>query len=213
MCSIFLNASMSTPPKHGYHMHVRYAGKPKFVSKVSKDFLPPCAHDVELMWVFIQAGYQSKELEVLNWCRMYTRDIYQSDICNATGTKLEQHHWTHAIPGDSTYTWPIYPKPTPMEWRGWQLALQRSLSLGQNLQLPLPLGKWILHKYHRYTWYYHAGKEALFHQTPEGTTWHVILPRRSRTQAFHATGEFITELLPTDELQIASAVLQGTKWF
>jgi len=127
--------------------------------------------------VFIRAGYRSKELEALNQCRMYTRDIYLSDICNATGTKLEQHCWNHATPGKSTYTWPIYPKPTPMEWRGWQLALQQSLSLDQNLPLPLPLGKWTLHKYDRYTWYYHMGKEALFHQTPEGTTWHGILPR------------------------------------
>jgi len=179
------------------------------IEGMDEDFLPPRVNDVEIMRVFIRAGYRSKELEALNRCRMYTKDIFLSDICNATGTQLEQHRWTHAIPGESTYTWPYYPKPTPTEWRGWQLALQRSLSLGRNLQLPIPLGKWILHKHHKHIWYYHAGEDALFHTTPDGTNRHGILPRRSRTKTFHAIGELTAELPPSAELQIASTVLQG----
>jgi len=46
---------------------------------------------MEIMQVFIRAGYQSKDLAALNQCRIYTRDIYLSDICNVTGMKLEQN--------------------------------------------------------------------------------------------------------------------------
>jgi len=181
------------------------------IEGMNEDFLPPWVNDVEIMRVFIQARYQSKELKVLNRCRMYTKDIFLSDICNATRTQLEQHRWTHAIPGDSTYTWPDYPKPTPMEWRGWQLALQQSLSLGRNLQLPIPLGKWLPYKHHKHIWYYHMGEDALFHTTPDGTTRHGILPRRSRTKTFHARGEPTAESPPSAKLQIASIVIQGDK--
>jgi len=110
----------------------------------SDDFLPPQAQDVEIMHVFIQAGYGSQELAALNHCRMYTRDIYLSNICNATGTQLKQNSWNNPTQGVSIYTWSDYPKPTQMEWRGWQQALQQSLSLGHNLTLPLPLGHWFL---------------------------------------------------------------------
>jgi len=31
--------------------------------------------------------------------------------------------------------------------------------------------------YHRHQWYYHAGEEAVFYHTPEGTIRHGILPQ------------------------------------
>ncbi len=136
------NASTNTSLTHGCHKLARHAEAQIIIEGMSDDFFPPRAHDVEIMRVFIRAGYDNQELALLNCCRMYTRDIYLSNICTATGTKLKQHCWNNPTQGASTYTWLDYPKPTPMEWRGWQQALQRYLSLGCNLSLPLPLGCW-----------------------------------------------------------------------
>jgi len=58
---------------------------------------------VEIMRVFIQAGYGSQELAALNHCRMYTRDIYLSNICNATGTQLKQNSWNNPTQGASKH--------------------------------------------------------------------------------------------------------------
>jgi len=46
---------------------------------------PQQEKDIELMWVFIRAGYQNLELSVLNWYRLYLQVSYLSDICNALG--------------------------------------------------------------------------------------------------------------------------------
>jgi len=55
---------------------------------------PPQEKDVELMRVFIWAGYQKLELIALNQCRLYLQVIYLLDICNALGTKIKQYLWT-----------------------------------------------------------------------------------------------------------------------
>jgi len=103
---------------------------------------PPGKKDVELMRLFIRMRYQYMDLITLNQFRLYLWVTYILDICNAGGTKIKQYMWNQPTILESPYHWPIVPKPTPMEWQSWQQALQNVLSLGQNLTLPLPLGKW-----------------------------------------------------------------------
>jgi len=89
------------------------------------------------MRLFIWTGYQNMELNTFNRCWLYLRVVYLLDICNAGGTKLEQYLWNQPTIAESPYQWPVVPKPTAMEWRLWQQALQQAISLGRNLALLL----------------------------------------------------------------------------
>jgi len=106
---------------------------------------------------------------------------------------MEQHLWNQLHITKSIYHWPKVPKPTPMEWRLWQQALQQATSLGRNLVLPLPLGKWYPQKENSPGWYYQAQEHTLYHQTEDGYTQHDMYPRQSQTQAFHWVGKTTTE--------------------
>jgi len=172
---------------------------------------PPRAHDTELMQLFIRTSYWRNELAMLNQCRMYTRTIFLSNICNVTGTKLKQHCWNNPLQSESIYQWPLNPKPTPTEWRFWQQALQQMISLRCNLTLPIPLGKWMSTTTKTYWWFYHPGEGAVFHHTPSGTTRHRIFPRQSRTQMFYRQGEGIKRLPPQLKQQVSPVVLQDNK--
>jgi len=91
-----------------------------------------------------------------------------------------------------------------MEWRLWQQVPQQATSVGRNLALPLPLGKWHPQKENSPGWYYQAQENALYYQTEDGYTQHGMYPRWSRTQAFHQVGEATTLPPARSDLQIAT---------
>jgi len=102
------------------------------------------------------------ELDMINQCQMYLRATYLSDICNTSGTHIEQHLWNNPMILDSAYTWPAMPKPTLLEWHMWQTALQCTLSLRCNLSLPIPLGRWKHLGKTPTGWLYNAEENALY---------------------------------------------------
>ena len=161
------------------------------------------------MRLFIQMEYRNTELNTLNRCQLYTQVVFLSDICNAAGTKLEQQLWNQLTVADSPYRWPIVPKPTPMEWRLWQQVLQKAMSVGRNLAIPLPLDKWHSRPQNAPGWYYHAQENTLYHHTEEGYTRHSMYPRWSRMQAFHQAGEVPITPPSKSAMQIATVALQG----
>ncbi len=171
----------------------------------------PRQADVELMRLFIHSGFRNTELTILNKCRMFLQVIFLSDICKASGTKLESHMWQHPVRHESPYKWPTITPPTLVEWRMWQQALQKATLTGQNLTLPLPLGRWQPHQGKRLGWYYNEQENALYHRTQQGVTRHSTYPRRSRAQTFHRQGELTTDLLDWVMAQIATVRVQGEK--
>ncbi len=175
------------------------------------DYKPQQQGDVELMQLFIQAGYWKTELNTLNRLRLYLRVVYLSEICTAGGMHLKQHMWNQPTQQESPHQWLAIPKPMPTEWRLWQQALQKLISLSRNLTLALPLGSWHPPSEIRSGWFYHAAENALYHQTKMTKMQHSMYPRRSRAQAFHSDGEAITEFPADSELQIATVSLQGLK--
>jgi len=108
------------------------------------DYTLPRQNDVELMRLFIRTGYWNTDLNMLDRCQMYLHVVFLSEVCEAMGQKMEQHLWKQLHITESAFHWPKVPKPTPMEWRLWQQAIQQATSVGWNLMLPLPLGKWYL---------------------------------------------------------------------
>ncbi len=79
------------------------------------DLTLPCQNDVELMRLFIRAGYRKTELNTLNQCRMYLQVVFLSDICEATGYKMEQYLWKQPHVTESVFRWPKIHKPTTSE--------------------------------------------------------------------------------------------------
>jgi len=166
---------------------------------------------VELMRIFIQSGYQHTKLGTLNRCQLFSWRIYLSELCNATGMKLEQHLWKAPHQRESSYTGPVMPKPTQTDWHLWQQALQNSLLLRRNLTLPILLSKWSTTMVNQPGWYYHPVENALYHWTEMETTWHGMYTRQSQSQAFHAMEEIVANTVLSHKLQKASVAPQGVK--
>jgi len=142
---------------------------------------------------------------------MYLRVIFLSDICEASGIKLEQYLWKQPQVTDSLFCWPNMPKRTQTEWQLWQQAIQWATLIRRNLALPLPLGKWYHQTEHSPGWYYHTEENAVYHQTHEGYTRHGMYPRWSQTQLFHWRGEAASQSPEWRDLRIASISPQGDK--
>jgi len=123
--------------------HCWYACIQRGIDEDIKDFSLPWERDQMIMEVFLCTGYRSSELATLNQCRMYLQVVFLSDICNGHGMAIENQFWTgKAISDKHHYCWPWSHKPTQGEWALWQLALMRSLHLGNTQQLPMVLGRW-----------------------------------------------------------------------
>ena len=137
------------------------------------------------------------------------RAIYLSDICNASGTHIEQYIWKTPMILDSVYTWPAMPKPTPSEWHLWQTALQCALSLRHNLSLPIPLGKWKHSGKSQTGWLYNEEENALYHCMLTSLTRHSVIPRQSRTHYFHGEGETMEELVLPTAAKVATVAKVG----
>jgi len=94
------------------------------------DYDLPRKANVELMRLFIHSGFRNTELKTLNKCRMFLQVTFLSNICEASGMKLEHHKWKKPNRHESPYKWPTIPPPTPMEWHIWQQALQKATLAG-----------------------------------------------------------------------------------
>ncbi len=98
--------------------------------------------DKELMRIFIQFGATGQDLASLNRCQMYIHAIYLLDICNGSGTAIDNWYWEGKSVCPLEYIWLTTAKPTTMEWQVWRKTMSLALSTGHNGQLVVPLGKW-----------------------------------------------------------------------
>jgi len=178
---------------------------------LTKEFDSPRQSDIELMRLFLRSGFHTTELKILNKCRMYLQVMFLSDLCEASGKKLDPHIWQRPHRRESAYKWPTIPPPTPAKWQTWQHALTQTTLVGRNQTLPIPLGKWYAHKTTQPGWFYATQENALYHSTKHGITRHGQIPRRSRAQAFHKQGEAITEPPDWATTQVATVSEQGEK--
>jgi len=137
----------------------------------------PRHRDTEIMCIFIKVGYQKISRAILNKCRMYMQVTYLSDLCTAAGNALECHLWLKPSTKNSPYNWLMVPKPIPGEWQFQQRTLQTTLSLGNQLMLALPLGKWCQASSLAAGWYYTPTKTALYQKSTTGWKRHGIFPQ------------------------------------
>ncbi len=102
---------------------------------------PHCRRNKEIMRIFAEGGFRSAELALLNRCCMHLHVIYLLDICNGSGSRIEQQYWCKGQLADIyPFTWPKSAKLSPSDWNIWRRSLQLSLNLGSQQRLPVPLG-------------------------------------------------------------------------
>jgi len=150
-----------------------------------QDVRPLKQNDKELMWIFIQGGFQGNDLQTLNRCRMYLQVIYLSKICIGSSTAIEKSWWDgHRTLSYTSYVWPRVHKPTMANWNLWHQALQKSLNLKPNRVLPLPLGKWVSSIRQRDGFFLENPGEHLLQK--EGRWYiHGRIPLQKRCQTYH----------------------------
>ena len=100
-------------------------------------------HDVALMDAFQRiTGLGRKRLMQLNYCRIYLRIHFLSELVNSAGTHLIPGFWTGT---DSTRPYPSlhrYPRqaiPSPSIWSFWRSSIRKLFCHPHSLQLRCPL--------------------------------------------------------------------------
>jgi hypothetical protein len=101
---------------------------------------------------FIQLGYSSAQLGVLNQCHVYLQAIFLSNLMSADGTVIihsikQGHQITDRI---STLNWPILERPSPSAWSLWKQALAH---FENRDRLLIPLRQWRAETHQRWWWF------------------------------------------------------------
>jgi len=161
--------------------------------------------DVELMWLFVQSGWQQPKLLAINQCQMYLKVFLLSEIVCSKGIGIVPQFWDHYLPSESHLDWPDTSQPSLNSWAIWCQALSTSLHLGQNQQLAIPLGKWYAPTQPN-RWYYHPQTMSLWEATAWTWIQHGGIPQWTWQIGFHGTGE-----PHVNELEKATIVWHGTK--
>jgi len=77
------------------------------------DFQPHRRNDREIMHILLSAGFRLDKLATLNCCHLFLHVIFLSDICNGTGTAVDNQFWVGEKHSSLyQYNWPQTPKPT-----------------------------------------------------------------------------------------------------
>jgi len=179
---------------------------------VSTDFVdvPLQRHsDIDLMHLFVQNGWKTPGLQVLNQCQMYLKVFRLSDIVSGSGNTIVQQFWLNPAPMDTTITWPKTMPPTPTAWNMWRQALSEALHLGRNQRLAIPLGRWFAQLMPS-GWYFQPSTTSIWEV--QGTQWlrHGSMPHRTRQSWFHADGE-LSSPPPINSLAKATITKIGQK--
>ena len=127
------------------------------------------------MDAFVAQGYEDKELQILNDCRLHLKATLLSHICTARGTAIEQRAWA----GKSSLTvknppWIGTYNPRPDSRDLWRSALQQTFVQPNSTShhLRTPLGKWLSPNDTHWRWWRHYyGSNSLFERHDDGS-WH-----------------------------------------
>jgi hypothetical protein len=91
-----------------------------------------------------------KELQQINYCRIYLQVLFMSDIANIKGTEVEE--WARKgerQPGrKSEWEWPVQQRP--VSWKAWKDVIEY---LAPDNQISLTLGEWNNSHHQVMEWY------------------------------------------------------------
>ena len=153
--------------------------------------------------VLAQCSYTPKEVQRLNYCRLYLRALSLSDICNAQGNCFAMGVYEglrSSQLSQSTLKDPLQERPGNHVWAIWRRFL-KTLSYDK-LHLNQPLGPWFnpiprrrrwpnYYSYHRDTLYRHQHKDNTFSSH-----------RKIRLQIYRFLSEDDEDSLPDDAIPV-----------
>jgi hypothetical protein len=107
---------------------------------------PQRTNDQFLMQTFAHAGYNKKDLRLLNLCRLWAKVITVADITSGAGTHLipEALERNFTLYQHTDRRWPMAGKPNTHCWALWKQALAACFlsHLEPQHKLRRPLGAW-----------------------------------------------------------------------
>ena len=163
-------------------------------SEPGTSLLPQCQEDNTLMDEFFRAGFSSKELTVLNRCRLFCRVTSISDVAEGDGLHLSPRWFRYGEQNQrSSISWPQQGLPSRRDWSLWSLALNTALCRERSLRLKTPLGMWILTEDQLHNWEWFTSNGLLYQHT-EGQ-W-LLYPDRHHTRTRHTRYTRATRLVP-----------------
>jgi hypothetical protein len=114
--------------------------------------------DIYLMDAFVDQGFDTDSLAMINECRLFLHAITLADICTADGLALDLSVWLGQRSYNRRYEdsrWIRTCDPGPSYWRVWQQAIRQTFlfPLQQHLRLRVPLGLWFDHKEEEWKWW------------------------------------------------------------
>jgi hypothetical protein len=107
-------------------------------------------NDKLIMEEILKLNRSNRELEIINYWRLYLKVQTLSDITNAAGDKLSYRFMSSksATPTTTgTEKWPLQAKPKDSSFRIWKNAIQEAFNIDKQGRLrSTKLGKWIHHQ-------------------------------------------------------------------
>lgn len=99
--------------------------------------------DMSIMQAAYKAGYRGTHLEHINAVRMHNKVVSISDLCNASGTKLNRvfYHKSKFRGRRNKFHWPRSHNVERHEWNTWMDFIFRTFPQGTNNVM---LGDWII---------------------------------------------------------------------
>jgi len=140
---------------------------------------------------------------------MHVKAFYLSNICNATGTCLEQHLSTQFISCYKSLQMAALPKTNPEQMSIMAMGITSHISIRQTADPSHTCGSMVLSMCN--VWYFYPEESALYQKSKLGWKHHSIVPHHSHTLSFHRKGHNVETESNENVLQVASVVANGLK--
>jgi hypothetical protein len=136
-------------------------------------------NDKMIMETAVEAGMQRNELCKLNWCRLFLKVEWLSEITTSDGKYLlpTLNETIPRVTSRSTSRWPVQEFPGPRSWGVFRKFL-RSITERRSRKLINPLGKWINLSGRLWSFYWEVDSGMIAMAPPSGEQkWQVFLTR------------------------------------
>jgi hypothetical protein len=112
--------------------------------------------------VVASGRFSGKELQQINYCRIYLQVFFMSDIANVKGTEVEE--WARKGKRQSgrksDWEWPVQQRP--VSWKAWKDAIEY---LAPDNQISPTLGEWNKSHHQVMEWYVDCISNTLYRHT------------------------------------------------
>ena len=100
--------------------------------------------------------FSNAEISRINLCRLYLQVFFLSDICSGNGKGIMNNYMLglQSPIRTSKWVWPRQQRPTPKDWKLWNLAIKEVWVKSETHALKAPLGQWYKSSHQTFKFYY-----------------------------------------------------------